>query len=558
MPHNPPIELPEKYYLNYFEYVLRFVQEKCGNILIGKEKEFIKNYEALSEDARCLFIRFANRRGCFFRLDKINYTEISDLRETIHELTKNAFVAHLDHAHQGEIEQVLHIFTRQELLELLKLVSKELHKASGKLKKPDLITFIASQKDAAHLLLALAEAEPVIRIGFDKELEMIKFLFFGSIHGDMTQFVVRDIGYLKTEAIAEDKLQARFKTRKEAEDKLMISKIYDTYKILQETQTADQIYQWFIQLNLSGLALSEAALTRCDKFVLSLGKLLEQHEMPEAALHVYQHTEKPPSRERQVRLLCKLKQEDLALELAELISENPKNADEQYFAEDFLNRLSKNKRIKSTTRYLKDSPIVELNISARYAVEIGVLEYYFHQGKQGAFTENYLWRSLFGLVFWDIIFDPDSAAMHNPLQTVPSDFYSPAFYTKRKLLIHDRLHILSRPRKFKKLIEKHFEEKMGTNNPMVAWYDEVLPLIFQCHKKLAPHQLGSVLTAMAKNPGEHIRGFPDLFIWDKESYSFIEVKSPNDHLSAQQLYWLHFFEKQKIKAKVVRVKWIQD
>ena len=93
------------------------------------------------------------------------------------------------------------------------------------------------------------------------------------------------------------------------------------------------------------------------------------------------------------------------------------------------------------------------------------------------------------------------------------------------------------------------------SNPMVGWHESLLPLVEQCYAQLQPSQIGAVLMEMAKDLRENTRGFPDLFVWHEEGYQFIEVKSPNDQLSAQQLYWLHFFKDQKISAQVLRVKW---
>jgi len=90
---------------------------------------------------------------------------------------------------------------------------------------------------------------------------------------------------------------------------------------------------------------------------------------------------------------------------------------------------------------------------------------------------------------------------------------------------------------------------------MVGWHESLLPLVEQCYQQLKANQIGSVLLEMAKDLKENTRGFPDLFVWRKNEYQFIEVKSPNDQLSAQQLYWLNFFKKQKISAQVLRVKW---
>ena len=47
-----------------------------------------------------------------------------------------------------------------------------------------------------------------------------------------------------------------------------------------------------------------------------------------------------------------------------------------------------------------------------------------------------------------------------------------------------------------------------------------------------------------KNASTHAKGFPDLFIFRGEEYAFIEVKSPNDHLSAIQHDWHQFFREQ--------------
>jgi hypothetical protein len=54
-------------------------------------------------------------------------------------------------------------------------------------------------------------------------------------------------------------------------------------------------------------------------------------------------------------------------------------------------------------------------------VEAAVMEHYRAQGWQGVHSENWLWLSLFGLFFWDIIYDASTGAFHAPLQFAPSD-----------------------------------------------------------------------------------------------------------------------------------------
>jgi hypothetical protein len=72
---------------------------------------------------------------------------------------------------------------------------------------------------------------------------------------------------------------------------------------------------------------------------------------------------------------------------------------------------------------------------------------------------------------------------------------------------------------------------------------------------LTPIQSQAVLKEMSIDPKTRLTGFPDLFVWKKDDYSFYEVKSPNDHLSEKQLFWLQKFETWEINAEIILVEW---
>ena len=554
----PPIELPEKYYIDYFRMLTDYVSEHYQSILSKEEKSFIRRFYNLPEDAQCLFLRLSNRRGLYFRMEKVQYTEIEDLPAALELLLQRKFFKKLGKSCVEELGLVLQTFTKAELLKLaVHFLEKKEVGALRKLKKLELADAFLDLVPQAKLIQSLNASELIIRTGHEKELEMLKFLYFGQLGGDMTQFVVRDIGYIKTETYDQSKLKAFFKDRKEAEDKLNLSKIYRDFKVLRDEQaaTADVIYQWFSQLCLNRKNISEIALPHFDKLCLRLGKLLEQQLFVEQAICVYQHTDAAPSRERRVRLLHKQGKAETALKLCQEISQNPLNADEHFFAEDFMDRVQKKKRTRKATDYLRKSDKISLPNDYQGYVEHGVLLHLQEEGHEGVHVENYLWRGFFGLLFWDIIFDQESEAIHNPLQTAPSDLYTPQFLSRRNEAIQKRLKVLSYPKRFLNIVRHHHETKMGMNNPMVGWHEQLLPLVEQCYDCLKPEQIAKVLLEMARDLRENTRGFPDLFVWKEDSYSFIEVKSPNDQLSAQQLYWLHFFEKEKINARVLRVEW---
>ena len=112
-------ELPPKYYLHYFEYLLTFVEEKYADVIIEQEKEFIHNFRALSEDARCIFIRMMNRRGLFFRVEKFNYPEIEEFDNGLKELQVQSFASPIDKMPDVELSSLLGIFNKAELVSFI-------------------------------------------------------------------------------------------------------------------------------------------------------------------------------------------------------------------------------------------------------------------------------------------------------------------------------------------------------------------------------------------------------------------------------------------------------
>ena len=81
MANQERIILPQKYYRDYFHYLLDFVERHNTHILDEGEYTFYQEFRQLTEDAQCLYIRCLNRKGDFFRYSKIAYEEIEDKEE---------------------------------------------------------------------------------------------------------------------------------------------------------------------------------------------------------------------------------------------------------------------------------------------------------------------------------------------------------------------------------------------------------------------------------------------------------------------------------------------
>lgn len=552
--------LTPRYYLDNYRYVLAFVKRLYGNLLNEAEWDFVRRFEALSLDAQCLYVRLSNRKGLFFRINKLHYTEITDLPAAVGELLTAGFIERLSPRHEVMGTDALGVFTKPELVDLLPLEPEEIRPLKGE-KKEGVIRYALHELNFGEIVTSVTTRETVVRVNFEAEDMMVKYLFFGNRGGNMTEFVVRDLGMVNFERYDDSKMTARFRTRKEVEDKLLISLTNEEFYDLKEVETpAEDIYNWFLNWNETRPELTEIAIPGYQKLVCRVGGYLERQKLPEQALAVYELSDRVPARERRVRLLYRNGAVDEALALCDEIAVAPLNAEERYFANDFREKIlsagEKKRPRKATTRFLSDAESLNIPAAYRHHVEAGVMNHYLEEGHDAAFTENYPWRGLFGLVFWDIIYDANVSAIHHPLQRAPSDFYLPDFYLKREELLRKRLTDLATKDDWRRHSGRMFNAKYGITNVLVDWSDELLGLVHRMIDLLDLEQLRLILLEMARNVREHTRGFPDLLIWNEQGfYEFVEVKSPTDHLGPQQLHWLEFFQTIGVRGKVVRVVW---
>jgi hypothetical protein len=550
-----PIELPPKYYLDNFKSLLEFVENMYGNILGEKEIQFITAFGQLSEDAQCLYLRMMNRSKRFFRANKFSYEEINISEEVWQELIQKHFIISLEYVSAEHFEEIGQLFTKPELAKIAKKQVAEIPKGFSQSKKEEILSFVLENVSFEDFKLEITLTEYIIAQGFAEITQFLLFLYFGNLHRNMTEFVIRDLGNSKYEDFEETDFTPYFNTRKDADDKFAVAQTYRQFKLLREVLSPQQLFEAFKEWLPERETLSHLAFGLYDKLISRLGDFLEKAEELDEAFEVYEYTQSSPARERQVRIRQKQKRTEEAISLCQLIEQNPQNAHEKYFAIDFVNRV-KHKKVKSTTAYLKTAPVCQIGATYTHQVEHGVLQHYIKQGKNGFRSENGIWRGFFGLFFWDLLFESETKSIHNPFQRVPSDLYQPEFYLKREAKILERLEILNDEEKTRELIWDNFDKKYGIFNTMVGWQANLLEGIHIYIQKLEVEQLQKTLLKMAKNVREHTKGFPDLFIYDDDSYQFVEVKSPKDTLSAQQLDWLHFFSEIGIEATALKVEWI--
>ena len=540
MAEKEKIILPPKYYLDYFNDLLGFIEKCSTHLLDDEDVAFIEDFRSLSEDAQCLLIRMLNRKGEYFRLAKFQYEEISNILAAAQELVDHEMIS-FDPPNDPAL---FFLFTKSELHQLFpERGYQQMYKSDI---QEELVMSEPSDFDhlrATHLIIHLLVKQRV---------NYLKMLFFGHNHGMMTEFVIRDVGNVKLENLDNHEFTPWFDSLGEAKSAFQLYCWDREVKMAMQLLLPEEVAELVSPVNWSSFLAYPKTKKIGDKFMLRLGEYFEKSGLSEEALAYYSLAKKHPARERRIRIYEKLGEDEPARELAEVALEHPYNASEKIFAKDYLSKKSK-RNYRSTTTKIKESPQIIIEDPLGHRVEAHALSHFAEQGFDGVHSENYLWRGLFGLLFWEELFDSNYASFHHPLQRMPSDLYSADFYEKRKeQLIQKTKRYRSRKKLIKRIQDIH-NEKAGINNPLVGWHQSLLPSIEACVDRLPLKSIYAVMLEMAKNVKDNSTGFPDLFIWRDSTYHFYEIKSPNDHLSAQQLFWIDFLQSQNINADILRV-----
>ncbi|KAJ7169072.1 VRR-NUC domain-containing protein [Mycena crocata] len=173
-------------------------------------------------------------------------------------------------------------------------------------------------------------------------------------------------------------------------------------------------------------------------------------------------------------------------------------------------------------------------------VETRSLEYYGRRGFKGFHSETRVLTTLFGLLFWDIIFAQVPGAFETPWQTGPLDIAEDSFYLARKELIDNRLAAIKKGDGRTILEgndERHREAKTCCIG--VSWQmcgrDELVEIV-EC---MGGNTLSSICQLFCEDYGGRSSGVPDLIVWNPETKEckFVEVKGPGDTLSENQKLW---------------------
>ena len=107
--------LSPTYYLGNFQELCSSTQRTYGDLLSANEQAFLEDFAALTEQARCLWVRLLARKGPLFRSDRTRYSEIPNSAAALCELGAEGFV---DDAPSATATELLSLALRAEVQRL--------------------------------------------------------------------------------------------------------------------------------------------------------------------------------------------------------------------------------------------------------------------------------------------------------------------------------------------------------------------------------------------------------------------------------------------------------
>ena len=543
--------LEEGYYLDNFERLLATVEDRYGDLLRESEIAFLRSFAALSLPARRLYVRLLSRKGPLIRRDRLAYREIPDAEAAAAELIRQQFV---DAGSDLPPADHLALLLREELIELARELEVPLARNA---KRPDAQAALelAAPPELPLLLLTRWPALRPLRL---EVVQLFRLLFFGNLYQDLKDFVLSDLGLTDFEKYDLSRELRLFDSRHAIDSELQL-------RLLRQ-EVGRQLWEGELE---PALAIAQAVLAsweswhpqsrrHADHLLVAVAQAAEKLGQGPLACALYEKASRPPARERRARLLAAAGNLTAALELCQQMEAEPRDETEATFAPFFRGRLEKQLDPTIQSARKPPPPILELAVArGDEAVERQALAALAERGRRGLYAENWLWKSLFGLAFWDIVFAPLPGAFHHPFQYGPRDLDSPSFRQARAEAIEKRLAELAAESDLRPRLLTTFAAKEGKANALVSWHAgsrEAIELALELIR--GPH-LAKVADRLSRDLGRYRRGLPDLLVESDQAPGFElwEVKGPGDQLRPEQKSWLDYLGGQGLPAGVLKLRW---
>jgi DNA polymerase-3 subunit epsilon len=538
--------LPTFYYHAHFVEMLDFVATHYGHAMFDAQQAFIDRFRDLSRHAQCLYVRLVNRKGRVFARNGLRYPELDDIGALIEELRDGGFVGAPGTRHFADL---LRFLTRAEIYATL---LPRFTGMSRSLKKVQLVEFVHEHLGPDEFVAACNTQRLLVQRRSD-EVQFLLFLYFGRVSENLSRFTMRDLGIVRAQGNGET-YEPRFEDRDQAFEHYYFARSLSDCR-------ASRGDDW------QRLALDPAAWPRAnyagsaalrDELAAQLGRKAERAGDLACALDLYKAGESAECNERLIRLLFKQGRREEARAWLQRCLDNPRSDEEWLIANDLYARKFGGKRTSPLTDAMRSAETIDVDESRSGAPERAVIEYFEKQGVPAFRSENLIWRELFGLLFWEELFDNSVSASHSPFELLPASLAAGTFHETCAAQIEAKLALLTEPAAARRQLLRTITGNHGTPNGVFRWRQSMTDALFPLLDHAPARALQTVLRRFCSDYANARYGYPDLLVIDADGVRFVEVKTEGDQLRRNQYLRLEQLQDAGLRADVLRVRWVLD
>jgi DNA polymerase III subunit epsilon len=268
----------------------------------------------------------------------------------------------------------------------------------------------------------------------------------------------------------------------------------------------------------------------------------------ELAAHLCKAAPSAECNERLARLLYSSGDKERAEELLRRMIDDPAGDDEFMFASDFYARKYNGQSTGLCTALLRAGSTVIVDDAWRGNAEAGIAGAMRRKGYAVYHAENRLWNCLFGLLFWDELFE--SGQPHSNFDWAPQCLKNKTFARIFAVQINEKLALVASQSALP-LILRTVAARWRRPNGIFAW-DWIDIEALRALLTGRPEGVAAMLRLMCEDYRAMRDGFLDLMMEKDGAISFLKVKAEGDVIRRNQLTRLRQLGKVGIMANIVR------
>ncbi|GHA03278.1 hypothetical protein GCM10008090_10360 [Arenicella chitinivorans] len=543
MPSISPAKLPEKYYLDHAQELFAYVRETCAHLLLPEHTQYLETFDALNQDAQCLLVRCLSRKPKYLKASSLAYPEIRNTAQAIHAAQQAGL---LRRAKATDWQALHKQLTKPQLLKVLTTRGMTVNRSSSKADVIELVqTYVCPKSDVGPELYG-----EFVCCTQTSTIDYLLFLFYGSLKHRLQKFAMRDLGILRTRNNS-NPASARFATRHDAVSTFRLQIWHRDFRQQPELRNAiaDKVREHDV--------IGSQAKTAHDRLVLALGDAYVRED-PAQAIALWRRSDDPQAIEKWVREWYRSGDRDTLRSTLEQLADTALPASTRVFIEDFVARKYHGKRTSVYTDMLREATHqVDLDEAYINDVEAGVIDAYQRRGIQATFSENKLWRALFGLAFWDLLLG-DKQLTHTEFDHLPAALQAADFYRRNQGEIESILTTYDQPALALQPLIQRATKHYGQPTGLFRWRSDLIEKIAMCVKHSPPGAIAHVLRRMAQDYRNTHDGYPDLLVLEQDRLRFEEVKAPGDVLRPNQLVSINRLRRAGFQVDLTQVTWATD